>query len=183
MAENRINPGNQGRTGGQGGNPGGGNQGRPGGQGPGNGGTGLMERAQDAVTGAVSGATEQVQEWAGNVADTAREWAGNVSQGAERAYSTTRDAVTGYEQSFESTNKKEEKSSDDIHDANQLMVGRHDPLADIGFAQASLAYYADALIDSPCCHGQFLRYPDPYRRDTGLPIYCRLSRYAISWVI
>jgi ElaB/YqjD/DUF883 family membrane-anchored ribosome-binding protein len=73
-------------------NPGAGRTGNQGKSGSG-GATGLMEKAQDAASG--------VAEWASGAADTAREWASDVAQGAEQAYTATRDTVVGAEESFE----------------------------------------------------------------------------------
>jgi ElaB/YqjD/DUF883 family membrane-anchored ribosome-binding protein len=67
-----------------------------------------MEKAQDAVSGAV----DTAKEWASDAADTAKEWASNatertqdfVSHAAKHAgeyYGVARDAVTGAEQNFE----------------------------------------------------------------------------------
>jgi ElaB/YqjD/DUF883 family membrane-anchored ribosome-binding protein len=70
--------------------------------------TGVMEKAQDAVSGAV----DTAKEWASDAADTAKEWASNatertqefMSHTAKHAgeyYGVARDAVTGAEQNFE----------------------------------------------------------------------------------
>lgn len=78
------------------------------GQTSGAGNTGVMEKAQDAVSDAV----DTAKEWATNAADTAKDWASNatertqdfVSHAAKHAgeyYGVARDAVTGAEQNVE----------------------------------------------------------------------------------
>ena len=70
--------------------------------------TGVMEKTQDAVSGAV----DTAKEWASNATDTAKEWASNatektqefVTHAAKHAgeyYGVARDAVTGAEENVE----------------------------------------------------------------------------------
>jgi ElaB/YqjD/DUF883 family membrane-anchored ribosome-binding protein len=70
---------------------------RPGGQQRDTGGTGVMDKARDAVSGAV----DTAKDWAGNVADTAREWGSNVAESASEACSTAWDATRSAEQNLE----------------------------------------------------------------------------------
>jgi ElaB/YqjD/DUF883 family membrane-anchored ribosome-binding protein len=72
------------------------------------GGTGVMEKTQGAVSGAVetakdwaAGVADTAKDWAGNVADKAQDMASNVAKGAEQAYTTAWDSMSGAEQSLE----------------------------------------------------------------------------------
>ena len=66
---------------------------------------GVAEKTRDAVTGSVrdaaAGVADMAKGWASNVAETARNVGSGVAHGAERAYSTTRDAVVEGEESVE----------------------------------------------------------------------------------
>ena len=69
---------------------------------------GVAEKTRDAVSGvtgsvrdAAAGVADTAKGWASNVAETARNVGSGVAHGAERAYSTTRDAVVGGEESVE----------------------------------------------------------------------------------
>ena len=55
------------------------------------------------------------------------------------------------------TDQEEEEGCDHIHDADFLMVGRHEPVANVGFTQAPATSYAYTFGNSAGCHRQFLR--------------------------
>jgi hypothetical protein len=67
------------------------------GGGPGAAAGGVTEKARDMVTGAVETVRDTAKGWASNVGDAAQ----GVGRGAEHAYSASRDAVVGAEQSME----------------------------------------------------------------------------------
>ena len=61
------------------------------------------------------------------------------------------------EQGIYATDQEEEESCNHVHDADFLMIGRHDPVAKVGFTQAPATSYAYAFGNSAGCHRQFLR--------------------------